>query len=86
MKMSTVTVQAGASIGTRAVVLYDAVVGRGVRLGPLSLVMKGERLTPGTSWHGLPAEGLTARSPGTRDRPRARTGCTDHDEGAATTP
>ncbi|MFI9646334.1 Pls/PosA family non-ribosomal peptide synthetase [Streptomyces sp. NPDC052040] len=86
MKMSTVTVHAGASIGTRAVVLYDAVVGRGVRLGPLSLVMKGERLTPGTSWHGLPAEGLTVRSPGTRDRPRARTGCTDHDEGAATTP
>ncbi|MER5689790.1 Pls/PosA family non-ribosomal peptide synthetase [Streptomyces sp. NPDC002205] len=60
MKMSTVTVGSGASIGPRAIVLYDTVVGAGVRLGALSLVMKGERLTPGTSWHGLPAEGLTA--------------------------
>ncbi|MEU0966028.1 Pls/PosA family non-ribosomal peptide synthetase [Streptomyces sp. NPDC005917] len=56
MKMSTVTVGPGASIGTRSVVLYDAVVGADVRLGALSLVMKGERLTPGTSWQGLPAE------------------------------
>ncbi|MFB6715096.1 Pls/PosA family non-ribosomal peptide synthetase [Streptomyces sp. NPDC056358] len=58
MKMSTVTVGPGTSIGPRTIVLYDAVVGAGVRLGALSLVMKGERLTPGTNWHGLPAEGL----------------------------
>ncbi|MEU3345113.1 Pls/PosA family non-ribosomal peptide synthetase [Streptomyces sp. NPDC006700] len=57
MKMSTVTVGPAASVGTRTVVLYDTQVGAGVRLGALSLVMKGERLTPGTSWHGLPAEG-----------------------------
>ncbi|MGW2183547.1 Pls/PosA family non-ribosomal peptide synthetase [Streptomyces sp. NPDC001732] len=60
MKMSTVTVGPGASIGPRTIVLYDTVVGADVRLGALSLVMKGERLAPGTSWHGLPAEGLTA--------------------------
>ncbi|MEU0251791.1 Pls/PosA family non-ribosomal peptide synthetase [Streptomyces sp. NPDC006184] len=60
MKMSTVTVGPGASVGTRSVVLYDAVVGAGVRLGALSLVMKGERLTPGTDWQGLPAEGCAA--------------------------
>ncbi|TKA08094.1 Pls/PosA family non-ribosomal peptide synthetase [Actinacidiphila oryziradicis] len=58
MKMSVVTVQVGASVGTRAVVLYDAVVGERVRLGALSLLMKGERLTPGTSWRGIPAEGV----------------------------
>ncbi|MFF4211089.1 Pls/PosA family non-ribosomal peptide synthetase [Streptomyces sp. NPDC001796] len=58
MKMSKVTVRSGASIGTRAIVLYDAVVGESVRLGALSLVMKGEHLTPGTSWRGLPAEGV----------------------------
>ncbi|MEV6736817.1 Pls/PosA family non-ribosomal peptide synthetase [Streptomyces sp. NPDC051104] len=57
MKMSKVTVRSGASVGTRAIVLYDAVVGEGVRLGALSLAMKGEHLTPGTSWRGLPAEG-----------------------------
>ncbi|MFF2327297.1 MULTISPECIES: Pls/PosA family non-ribosomal peptide synthetase [unclassified Streptomyces] len=58
MKMSTLSVGAAASIGSRSVVLYDTVVGADVRLGALSLVMKGERLTPGTSWQGLPAEGL----------------------------
>lgn len=68
MKMSTVTVGPGASIGPRTIVLYDAVVGADVRLGALSLVMKGERLTPGTSWHGLPAEGLTAAATGRRTR------------------
>ncbi|MEV6162484.1 Pls/PosA family non-ribosomal peptide synthetase [Streptomyces sp. NPDC052052] len=60
MKMSTVSVGSAASIGPRAIVLYDTTVGADVRLGALSLVMKGERLTPGTSWQGLPAEGLTA--------------------------
>ncbi|MFL4901925.1 Pls/PosA family non-ribosomal peptide synthetase [Streptomyces sp. MMS24-I2-30] len=60
MKMSKVVVGPGASIGPRTIVLYDTQVGAGVRLGALSLVMKGERLTPGTSWHGLPAEGLGA--------------------------
>ncbi|MGW2802546.1 Pls/PosA family non-ribosomal peptide synthetase [Streptomyces sp. NPDC001269] len=82
MKMSKVTVHAGASIGTRAIVLYDAVVGEGVRLGPLSLVMKGERLTPGTSWRGLPAEGLVERSAtGPRERPPVRADeCAEHEE------
>ncbi|MFI0737718.1 Pls/PosA family non-ribosomal peptide synthetase [Streptomyces sp. NPDC021100] len=74
MKMSTVTVGPGASIGPRTIVLYDSVVGAGVRLGALSLVMKGERLTPGTSWRGLPAEGLDGtgrREAGTGRRGRA---------------
>ncbi|MGW1290918.1 hypothetical protein ACWD4N_47085, partial [Streptomyces sp. NPDC002586] len=57
MKMSTVTVGPGASVGARTVVLYDGVVGAGVRLGALSLVMKGEHLPVGTDWQGLPVEG-----------------------------
>lgn len=56
MKMSAVTVRSGASIGPRAVVLYDSVVDEDVSLGALSLLMKGERLTPGTSWRGIPAQ------------------------------
>ncbi|MFD7620401.1 Pls/PosA family non-ribosomal peptide synthetase [Streptomyces sp. NPDC059802] len=64
MKMSTVTVGPGASIGPRTVVLYDTVVGADVRLGALSLVMKGERLTSGTNWQGLPAEGTAVASAG----------------------
>lgn len=59
MKMSVVTVGAGATIGTRAIVLYDAVVGDDVSLGSLSLLMKGEHLTPGTRWSGIPAQGVT---------------------------
>ena len=60
MKMSVVTVGARATIGTRAIVLYDAIVGDEVSLGSLSLLMKGEHLTVGTSWHGIPAQNVGA--------------------------
>jgi carbonic anhydrase/acetyltransferase-like protein (isoleucine patch superfamily) len=36
-------------------VLYSAVVGDNARLGPLTLVMKGEHIPASTSWAGLPA-------------------------------
>ncbi|QWF79520.1 Pls/PosA family non-ribosomal peptide synthetase [Amycolatopsis sp. CA-230715] len=58
MKMSRVTIEAGSTIGTRAIVLYDAVVGEEVSLGSLSLLMKGERLPKSTRWHGIPAQGV----------------------------
>ncbi|MFG2227229.1 Pls/PosA family non-ribosomal peptide synthetase [Streptomyces sp. NPDC048644] len=61
MKMASVTIRDGASVGTRAIVLYDGVVGEDVSLGALSLLMKGEHLAPGTSWRGIPAEGVTER-------------------------
>ncbi|MER7442462.1 Pls/PosA family non-ribosomal peptide synthetase [Micromonospora avicenniae] len=63
MKMSVVTVGAGATIGTRAIVLYDAVVGDDVSLDSLSLLMKGEHLTPGTRWRGIPAQGVITLDP-----------------------
>jgi len=56
MKMSTVSIESGASVGARSVVLYDAVLGHNSTLGPLSLVMKGETLMPDTRWAGIPAE------------------------------
>jgi non-ribosomal peptide synthetase-like protein len=56
MKLGTVRVASEASIGERAVVLYDATVGTSAALAPLSLVMKGERLPGGSSWAGVPAE------------------------------
>jgi non-ribosomal peptide synthetase-like protein len=59
MKMSVVAIEAGATIGTRAIVLYDAVVGKDVSLGALSLLMKGEHLTAGSRWRGIPAQGVT---------------------------
>ncbi|HEX5598399.1 MAG TPA: peptide synthetase, partial [Micromonosporaceae bacterium] len=62
MKMSAVTIGNGASIGPRAIVLYDAVVGDNVSLGSLSLLMKGEHLTPGSRWRGIPAQGVTTHN------------------------
>jgi non-ribosomal peptide synthetase-like protein len=56
MKMSTVRLGPGATVGDRGIVLYDASVGAGATLEPLSLVMKGEQLPTGTRWRGIPAE------------------------------
>jgi carbonic anhydrase/acetyltransferase-like protein (isoleucine patch superfamily) len=36
-------------------VLYSAKVGANARLGPLTLVMKGEHIPDATSWAGCPA-------------------------------
>jgi non-ribosomal peptide synthetase-like protein len=58
MKMSTVKINSGASIGSRSVVLYDAEVGAGASLDSLSLVMKGESLPAESQWRGVPARAL----------------------------
>ncbi|QJU58388.1 amino acid adenylation domain-containing protein [Sphingomonas sp. AP4-R1] len=55
MKVSGVTVGDRATIGSYAIVLYDAEIGEDAQLGDLSVVMKGETLPPGTSWEGSPA-------------------------------
>jgi non-ribosomal peptide synthetase-like protein len=55
MKMSWVNVGAGASVGTRSVVLYDSTVAPGARLDALSLAMKGESIPADTHWRGVPA-------------------------------
>jgi non-ribosomal peptide synthetase-like protein len=55
MKMSIVTVGPGCTIGSRAVVLYDAVLEAGAELDALSLAMKGETLPAATHWRGIPA-------------------------------
>jgi non-ribosomal peptide synthetase-like protein len=56
MKVSGVIVRDRATIGSLAVVLYDAEIGEDAQLGDLSVVMKGETLPPGTSWEGSPAK------------------------------
>jgi non-ribosomal peptide synthetase-like protein len=55
MKMSRTRVAAGATVGTNAVVLYDAEVGAGGSLDTMSLAMKGEVLPPQSHWRGIPA-------------------------------
>lgn len=55
MKVGTVKIGDRTVIGTRSIVLYDAELSDDTRLGDLSVVMKGETLPAGTSWHGSPA-------------------------------
>jgi non-ribosomal peptide synthetase-like protein len=55
MKIDVVNIGKRVYIGPRTTVLYGAVVGDNVRLGALSLVMKGESLPAGSRWHGCPA-------------------------------
>jgi non-ribosomal peptide synthetase-like protein len=55
MKMSHVRIGAGATMGSRSAVLYDAEVGAGAFLDGFTLVMKGEVLPPQSRWRGLPA-------------------------------
>ncbi len=56
MKVGRVTVGHGVTIGAGSTVLYDSHVGDHARLGPLTLVMKGESIPPQSEWVGAPAE------------------------------
>jgi non-ribosomal peptide synthetase-like protein len=56
MKMSTVTVGPGCTVGPRCVVLYDAELADGANLEAPSLAMKGEMLPAQTRWRGIPAQ------------------------------
>ena len=55
MRIGLVTIGPGATLGVRTTVLYDSSVGAYCRLGPLTLVAKGEHLPEGTLWTGSPA-------------------------------
>ncbi len=56
MKVGRVNVGHGVTIGAGSTVLYDSHVGDHARLGPLTLVMKGESIPPRSEWVGAPAE------------------------------
>jgi non-ribosomal peptide synthetase-like protein len=55
MKIDHVEIGSRVYVGPRSAVLYSAKVGDNARLGPLTLVMKGEHIPAATSWAGLPA-------------------------------
>lgn len=55
MKIGVVRIGPRVSVGPASTILYDSEVGADVRLGPLTLVAKGERLPAGTAWTGSPA-------------------------------
>jgi carbonic anhydrase/acetyltransferase-like protein (isoleucine patch superfamily) len=56
MKIGLVEIGARVTVGVRSTILYDAQVGDDTRLGPLTLVAKGERLPAATRWEGSPAK------------------------------
>jgi non-ribosomal peptide synthetase-like protein len=55
MKIDRVDIGSKVYVGPRSAVLYSAKVGDNARIGPLTLVMKGEHIPAATSWNGLPA-------------------------------
>jgi len=54
MKVGAVKIGARCSIGAGTIILYDSELGDDTNIEALSLVMKGERLSPGTEWIGSP--------------------------------
>jgi non-ribosomal peptide synthetase-like protein len=69
LKASKLRIGADCEIGTQSVVLYDAEMNDGARLGALSLLMKGESLPAGSSWVGSP---LAAVHPADQDGARGK--------------
>lgn len=62
MKVGHVNVGSGVTVGAGSTVLYDTRIGDHARLGPLTLVMKGEHIPAHTEWVGAPAEQAVDRS------------------------
>ncbi|MFZ4874554.1 Pls/PosA family non-ribosomal peptide synthetase [Janthinobacterium sp. Mn2066] len=58
MKIDHVEIGKRVYMGPRSSVLYSAKVGDNARLGPLTLVMKGEHIPAGSNWAGCPAAPL----------------------------
>ncbi|MFZ6657778.1 Pls/PosA family non-ribosomal peptide synthetase [Undibacterium sp. TJN19] len=55
MKIDHVSIGERVYMGPRSAVLYSAVVADDASLGAMTLVMKGEYIPAGSSWHGCPA-------------------------------
>ena len=55
MKIDQVDIGAKVYMGPRSAVLYSAKVGDNARIGPLTLVMKGEAIPAASRWSGCPA-------------------------------
>ena len=58
MKIGLIVIGARTSVGAASTILYDTVVGDDSRLGPLTLVAKGESIPPASCWTGSPARPL----------------------------
>jgi non-ribosomal peptide synthetase-like protein len=55
MKVGRVVLGAGVTVGAGSTVLYDTHCGDFSRVGPLTIIMKGEEIPASSEWHGAPA-------------------------------
>lgn len=56
MKIGRVRLENGVTVGAGSTVLYDTHVGSFARLGPLTVIMKGEAIPSNSEWVGAPAQ------------------------------
>ncbi|KAM4066553.1 AMP-binding enzyme [Hirsutella rhossiliensis] len=54
MRLGSVRLEPGATLGPHAIALPGVVIGAGTTIGPAALVMRGEHIPDGTSWLGNP--------------------------------
>ena len=70
MRMDTVVLEDGATLGPHCVALPASRVGAGTVIGPVSLVMRGDEVPASTRWQGNPIAPWQVRR--TRDRPEGK--------------
>ena len=54
MRIGPARLRAGSTLGPASCLLPDTVLGAGAKVAGRSVVLRGEELPPGTSWHGAP--------------------------------
>jgi non-ribosomal peptide synthetase-like protein len=70
MRISSVDMGSGSSLGPRSILLPGTSIGAGADIGPASLVMRGEHVPAATRWAGNPIAAVDAvRVPTTRRAP-----------------
>jgi non-ribosomal peptide synthetase-like protein len=72
MRMDTVVLNEGATLGPHCVALPAAKLGAGATVGPASLVMRGDEVPPSTRWQGNPIAPWVISRKKTRDEKPAR--------------
>jgi non-ribosomal peptide synthetase-like protein len=71
MRMDTVVLEDGATLGPHCVALPAAKIGAGATVGPASLVMRGDEVPPSTRWQGNPIAPWLVSRKKSRDEDRA---------------